>query len=256
MLTGAASHLLFCTILFALPVCGQATLVYSGHLGQWLGSSGVDVDNDGTAEISFDTAPVTHIPGMRGEVYSVRTASGSSLSIDGPLYGESLHLLPFGAPIGGSTPPHDWSSRDLRLPVLFVLSLAAPPYDLLTMGPLIQAGNPAFVGMRFQMPDGMHYGRAQLTIEPTDRPRAFLVDWAYETRPAVPVAAGIVPEPAVSALLIAGGALLAWGQGGSRGTKEPCAPDDRRCRVGSGQRLRARGGSDPSGFQSSDSTLA
>jgi hypothetical protein len=207
VLRAAILSLVSLIILCALPVRGQGTIAYSGPLGQWLM---VDVDGDGTAEFPFDVSPVNHIPGMSGEVYSIRTVSGSSIAIEGMLYGESLHLLNFGAPIGASLPSGDWSSRDLLLPVLFVLRPTAPPYDYVTTGPLAEAGSPAFIGMRMQMADGVHYGWAQLSIEQTDRPRAFLVDWAYETRPEFPIAAGVVPEPSVSALLIAGGALLAY----------------------------------------------
>ena len=212
VLRTATLYLVIWTAFCVFPVRGLGTIAYSGYLGQWLGGSAVDVDGDGTAEFPFDVSPVNHIPGMSGEVYSVGTVSGSSISIDGMLYGESLHLLNFGTQIGASMSFGDWSSRDLLLPVLFVLRPTAPPFDYVASGPLAEAGSPAFIGMRLQMPDGVHYGWAQLTFEQTDRPRAFLVDWAYETRPEFPIVAGVVPEPAISALLVAGGALLAYTQ--------------------------------------------
>jgi hypothetical protein len=189
-------------------VCGQESIVYSGEIGKSLGDGSVDVDKDGMPEFRFDVSPVHHIPGMVGEVYSAHIPSGSGISIEGMVYGESLRLLDFGSQIGDSMASGDWSSRDLQLPVLFVLHPNFTPFEYVASGPLAEAGSPAFIGMRVVMPDGVHYGWAQLTVEDADRPRAVLVDWAFETRPEIPIVAGVVPEPAVSRLMVAGGALL------------------------------------------------
>lgn len=64
----------------------------------------------------------------------------------------------------------------------------------------------AHVGLEFALSDGIHYGYFDLESGPY--PAAILYGWAYETTPGVPIAAGVVPEPGISALLVLGGFLV------------------------------------------------
>ncbi|MEX2142209.1 MAG: PEP-CTERM sorting domain-containing protein [Pirellulales bacterium] len=73
-----------------------------------------------------------------------------------------------------------------------------------------------FIGIRFDLSDGLHYGWIRLSIEhPTGdglvgkNPR--VLDWVYESTPNAPIVAGTVPEPASVALALVGGiAAVTW----------------------------------------------
>ena len=203
-------HTTLLCVFSVLPACAQSSIAYSGFLGQGLGGSDVDFDGDGTYELAFDLSPVNHIPGMSGEVYSVQTFPAVSIVIDGMLYGEELRPVSAGEQIGLSLPPESWSSRDLQLPLLFVLRPTSGSGDYQGSGPLAEAGGTAFLGFRLQMSDGAHYGWARLAVEQSAYPSALLLDWAYETSPEVSIAAGVVPEPSTLVLLIGGSILTVW----------------------------------------------
>jgi len=76
-------------------------------------------------------------------------------------------------------------------------------------------GQTAFMGIHFQIGSGWHYGWVRIRggrwgDELTLRPPAWILDWAYETRPDTPIFAGAVPEPSTLALLLGGGVLMVW----------------------------------------------
>ncbi len=58
------------------------------------------------------------------------------------------------------------------------------------------------IGLAFTLPDGLHYGYAEI-LGPT------LVSYGYETTPGAPIATGAIPEPASLSLLAFGAATLA-----------------------------------------------
>lgn len=74
-------------------------------------------------------------------------------------------------------------------------------------------GQTAFMGIHFQIGSDWHYGWVRIRggrwgDQLTLRPPAWILDWAYETRPGVPILAGAVPEPSTLALLAGGGLLI------------------------------------------------
>ena len=72
------------------------------------------------------------------------------------------------------------------------------------------AGQHAYMGVDFAIDGATHYGWIDLLVA-SDNPYAEIYGWGYETEPGVSIlaGAGAVPEPATSALLVAGGLLLA-----------------------------------------------
>jgi len=75
----------------------------------------------------------------------------------------------------------------------------------------LPAGQPAYIGMRFDPGDGLHYGWINVVRDP-DATNPYALDalaWGYETEAGVPIPAGAVPEPGSLALLAFGaGAAL------------------------------------------------
>ena len=66
-------------------------------------------------------------------------------------------------------------------------------------------GTRAYIGIEFQMDDGMHYGWFDVEGS-SSSPYAEVYGWGYETDPGVSVlaGAGVVPEPSTFSLLIGG----------------------------------------------------
>ena len=69
-------------------------------------------------------------------------------------------------------------------------------------------GQHAYMGVAFDIDGATHYGWIDLLVASLS-PGAEIYGWGYETQPGVGILAGAVPEPATSALLVAGGLLLA-----------------------------------------------
>lgn len=71
-------------------------------------------------------------------------------------------------------------------------------------------GQHAYMGVAFDIDGATHYGWIDLLVASLS-PGAVIYGWGYETEPGVSIlaGAGAVPEPATSALLVAGGILLA-----------------------------------------------
>ena len=71
------------------------------------------------------------------------------------------------------------------------------------------AATRGFVGIDFELADGLHYGYFDIVLS-GDAAGAALLGWAYDSRPGVPILAGAVPEPSTWALLTGGGVLMVW----------------------------------------------
>ena len=85
------------------------------------------------------------------------------------------------------------------------LSACAWPFGC--VGPWL--GQTAYAGIELQFNGLTHYGWLRISHFEFSNGGA-LIDWAYETRPGVPILAGAVPEPSTWALLVGGGVLMVW----------------------------------------------
>lgn len=70
-------------------------------------------------------------------------------------------------------------------------------------------GGARYAGLVLNLPDGPHYGWAQVSTSFVDPISFTLVDWAYESTPNMAIQAGALPEPAPLALVLLGGLFLA-----------------------------------------------
>jgi len=205
---------------------GQGTIAYYQPpqplfvLGRML-----DINGDEQADVQFYDA--SNYPLVYGatKVSSVGTARLLVLPhvwmADG---GSSLVPLPAGFLVGPiSDPSLLWAAQDAGNAYGAALLLGA--YDpetvgggLVPVGPFY--GTTAFMGIQFQIGTDWHYGWVRIrggTAGPSEdgqqfylNPPAWIVDWAYETRPDTPIFAGAVPEPSTWALLVGGGMLMVW----------------------------------------------
>ena len=64
-------------------------------------------------------------------------------------------------------------------------------------------GQRGFVGIEFELDDGVHYGYFDLQVFNAPSPGGRLFGWTWETQPGVPIVTRTIPEPSAS-ILIAG----------------------------------------------------
>ncbi len=69
------------------------------------------------------------------------------------------------------------------------------------------AATRGFIGIEFELADGLHYGYFDIVLS-GDAAGAALLGWAYDSRPGAPILAGAVPEPSTWALLVGGAVLM------------------------------------------------
>jgi hypothetical protein len=204
---------------WTLPARGDGTVAYSGFVGGWLQSAGLDFDSDGTDELGFHAdfawTPVPGNPGfyaITSATYSVSCSVPTSILTDGT----QLQLVSAGTQLGPSVPPGSWSPPlSTLLVMLQTQATPGPPYgNLEQSGPLADAGI-GFLSFRWERPDGWHYGWVRLSNEQvSEDPTRFnllpmFVDWAYEMRSDVPIEAGAIPEPATWSFVLGGGLVMA-----------------------------------------------
>ena len=71
-------------------------------------------------------------------------------------------------------------------------------------------GLDAFLGVRFQGSEGLHYGWMRVSVPFAGVNGGWIHEWAYETRPGEAILAGAVPEPSTWVLLATAGLLFWW----------------------------------------------
>lgn len=191
-----------------------------GYLG-----SELDLNGDGQMEFRFYNAsypPASYwATGVSGAGSARLLVMPNLWMADG---GSSLTPLPPGFLIGPtSDPDFMWATHDA--PNAYGAALLLGSYipeivggGLVPVGPFY--GTTAFMGIQFQIGTDWHYGWVRIrggTAGPSEdgqefylNPPAWILDWAYETRPDTPIVAGAVPEPSTWALLLGGVALMVW----------------------------------------------
>jgi hypothetical protein len=169
----------------------------------------IDVDGDSMVDFTF---------GAESQGVALRTERANRLiyQIDPPPnLGGPVADLPEGFTIGSSlTPQVAWRSSDLLGgyvspgEIAFVTIVQCLDTGCLSTWPPGPATR-GFIGIEFQLADGLHYGYFDIVLS-GDAAGAALLGWAYETQPGVPILAGAVPEPSTWALLGTGGLLFLW----------------------------------------------
>ena len=154
------------------------------------GGGDLDVNADGRLDFNFNLSPficTADIPvsGCSG-TFSV-TASGSAAMLVQRF--SRAAILPFGTPIGSSSPTNSsWSANDPSASV--ATYFFSPLYGTSGFGgPLGEAGV-GYLGIRFSAEDGTHYGWVRVCLLAPNWPA--VVDWAYERRPDTAIAAGAI----------------------------------------------------------------
>ena len=191
-----------------LQAFGQGTVVYVNPPDVFIGrfdneTFSFDLDGNGTADVDFR---------KRNGEFQVIPRSNNEVSAVSAVYPEAGgYAVPvsFGALISTSTPwQHSYAS--VFRPGEFygpTLSSTVGPRD--AYGPF--AGLDGYLGIRFYIGANLHYGWIHLDCDQGVPPflqqaGGYVTEWAYNSVPNQPIAAGAVPEPSTWALLALGAA--------------------------------------------------
>jgi len=122
--------------------------------------------------------------------------------------GNGVRALSEGYEIGPSVDPAEWQHGTFGL-LLNSCAVLPPPDGVICNGEFIQTT--AYMGVMFDIQDAVHYGWVRISNPFYGASGGVIMDFAYETEPGVGIlaGAGMIPEPATSALLSVGGLLLA-----------------------------------------------
>ncbi|MDH7504205.1 MAG: PEP-CTERM sorting domain-containing protein [Verrucomicrobiota bacterium] len=178
--------------------------VYSAGVGGPWSTLSVDLNHDGIEDFRVVATGDTdgwRLEGLANNASWARPAGGTDVN---------SWLIPLGegAKIGSLVPvPGSW-----------IISQQTP-YG--TIAPVISAyswsggaglfvNTTAYAGVQFSIGSETHYGWVKLQEIPGLAGGGIVYEYAYETRPGVPILAGAVPEPSAWALLVGGGVLLVW----------------------------------------------
>ena len=182
-----------------LPVFAQGTIVYVDPPDIVIGSNEtsqlIDLNGDGVDDVRFQRSggQLTAIPQGNGQLAAESESRAKAIR-----EGEIISSLGL------------WQSRVVD-PLLgdFGLLLASDR-SFPSTGPF--AGVDGYLGIRFYIGANRHYGWIRLDLDNgfPNQARGFLTEWAYNSTPNAPLAAGVVPEPSPLALaaLGAGGLLF------------------------------------------------
>jgi hypothetical protein len=158
-------------------------------------SQNADLDSDGTDDFIFPTGPMlgtADVP-MSGSwmPFHVQAAGTNEFLMTG--YYSSVQS--FGAWIGGDPPSGAaWSTPGATALLtdqwwsLHGRDIGGQLVHSGWNGPLAVSGV-GYLGVRFYQPDGLHYGWIRALLS-----SPMVVDWAYETRPNIPIRAGDIDQ--------------------------------------------------------------
>lgn len=178
--------------------------VYSLAGGGPFGSLPVDLNHDGTEEFRVvATGTITYGFQMEGSsLNAVWSRPTGGLDI-----GALIVPLPFGAEIGGNLPsPDEWTLTEQG--TFGVLGPGFSSYSTAGVVGLF-VNTTAYAGLQFSVGSETYYGWIKVQEIPFLAGGGIVYEYAYETRPGVPILAGAVPEPSTWALMIGGWLLMA-----------------------------------------------
>lgn len=167
-------------------------------------SAEFDVNHDGLNDlrITAEWAPDPFSPDtLEAHAIGTNVSFASAISF---YYGQAIWLpiaLSEGSPIGAES---SWPTG--FRPVGGLLAYSGKPPQ--SPPPFGAAG---YLGVRLALPTGTHFGWVYLstTTEPTVPWTITVRDFAYESTPDLPIAAGAIPSPGWASLLAAAGLITA-----------------------------------------------
>ena len=199
--------LLVAALCAPLPAFAQGSIVYVDTpditMGAFDGETfSFDLDGNETLDVDFRnrSADFRVLPRAGNEV--------AALAATPPAVGANATLLASGALISSSLA---WQPRTPSFPPgefegpLLSTTLGS----LSAYGPF--AGRDGYLGIRFLIGGNLHYGWIHLNCVfsgPYQPAAGRITEWAYNSTPNAPLAAGAVPEPGTWALLALGAAAL------------------------------------------------
>ena len=207
-----------CRGIVAVTWLAEPTVLWIYGTGQWTQNEPLDLNGDGFTDYVFQANPSSVGVGSdSGNQYLVRPTGGND--IGGP-----MESLPGGFEIGPNSGEDelDWFGENGEFNDLITCLEGSGGYTCVGGFPR------SYMGVEFNIAGNTHYGWIDLFAS-SDSPYAEIYGWGYETDPGVgiPAGAGMIPEPATSALLAVGSLLLALRRRkimshGPRDTSPPC----------------------------------
>ena len=173
-----------------------------GGTGSPYGSASVDINRDGQDDYLFTW-------GMDFGMSCLGDNKAAGYFIT-PWERARAKAVPVNSVIGASMSPVAWIGNQ-DSPFGFGLSSWRDIGDPNFVGIGEFAGvESAYAGLQLQINGNTHYGWIRLGAPLPFLNGGWIYDYAYETRPGVPILAGAIPEPSTWALLIGGGVLMVW----------------------------------------------
>lgn len=165
----------------------------------------LDFNGDGLNEVGFHVFDTTFY------VYGMGETRILTYPPIPPDINSFLPVLPGGVQIGAAPPDQQLMWRQ-------AISLAPDgrPYTATFNGAWntgysgLWHGVEGYVGIEFRIGQDHNYAWVRVGAPFVGLYGGYVYEWAYETRPGVPILAGAIPEPSTCALLIAGGFLILW----------------------------------------------